>query len=110
MNECSSTNGCVQGFENLWYGKFRSTSLSDAAQDGYAREAQLFLSDTLALNLNKRCSALVGAARKQLAKPLPFIASGAAVGFIRCLFVVFKGTHGLAVPPRHGTFLLKKQN
>ena len=44
-------------------------------------EAQLFLSDTLALNFNNRCSALTGAARTQLANSLPFIASGAAVAF-----------------------------
>jgi hypothetical protein len=44
-------------------------------------EAQLFLSDTLALNFNNRCSALTGAARTQLANSLPFIASDAAVAF-----------------------------
>jgi len=41
----------------------------------------VFISDTLAPNFNNRYSALAGAARKQLAKPLLFIASGAAVGF-----------------------------
>ena len=44
-------------------------------------EAQLFLSDTLALNFNNRCSALTGAARTTLANPQPFIASDAAVAF-----------------------------
>jgi len=44
-------------------------------------EAQLFLSVTLALNFNNRCSALTGAARTTLANPLTFIASGAAVIF-----------------------------
>jgi hypothetical protein len=44
-------------------------------------EAQLFLSVTLALNFNNRCSALAGAARTTLALSLTFTASGAAVGF-----------------------------
>jgi hypothetical protein len=35
----------------------------------------------------------------------PFIAAGAAVGFIRFYLLFFKGTHGLVVPPRHGSFL-----
>jgi hypothetical protein len=34
-------------------------------------------------------SALAGAAMTSLANPLPFIASDAAVGFIRLLFIVF---------------------
>ena len=44
-------------------------------------EAQLFLSDTLALNFNNLCSALAGAAVTTLALSLTFTASGAAVGF-----------------------------
>jgi len=52
MNECSSTNGCVQGFENLWFGNFRSTALSDAAQVVYKFVVQLFLSYTLAEPIN----------------------------------------------------------
>ena len=51
------------GLWKLWFGKVGSTALSNAAQDGYEGEAQLFLSDTLALNFNNRCSALAGAAR-----------------------------------------------
>ena len=58
-----------------------STALSDAAQDGYEGEAQFFISVTLAPNINNRYSALTGAVRTQLANPLTFIASGAAVGF-----------------------------
>jgi hypothetical protein len=34
----------------------------------------------------------------------PFIAAGAAVAFIRCSLLFFKGTHGLVVPPRHWYF------
>jgi hypothetical protein len=52
-------------------------------------EAQLFLSVTLALNFNNRCSALAGAAVTTLAFAEPFTASGAAVAFIRFLFIVF---------------------
>jgi hypothetical protein len=65
----------------LCCGKFGFTALYNAAQDGYESEAQLFLCDTLAPNFNNRYSALTGAVRTQLANPLTFIASGAAVGF-----------------------------
>jgi hypothetical protein len=41
-----------------------------------------FISDTFALTFNNRSSALAGAAITQLANPLPFIAAGAAVGFL----------------------------
>ncbi len=81
VNECSPTNGCVQGYESLWFGKAGSTALYNAAQDGYEGEVQLFLSDTLAPNFNNRSSALAGAARTSLANPLTFIASDAAVAF-----------------------------
>ena len=64
----------------LW-DAFRSTALSNAAQDGYEGEAHFFLSDTLAPNFNNLSSALTGAARTTLAYPLTSIASGAAVGF-----------------------------
>ncbi len=37
------------------------------------------------------------------------IASGAAVAFIRCCLLFFKGAHGLVVPSRHGTFFLQKK-
>ncbi len=57
--ERSYTNGCVQGFDFCIKDDIRSNALSNAAQNG---EAQLFLSDTLALTFNKRCSALTGAA------------------------------------------------
>jgi hypothetical protein len=53
--------------------------------------------------------ALTGAAITVLANPLPFIAAGAAVAFIRCCLLFFKGAHGLVVPPRHGPFLLQKK-
>jgi hypothetical protein len=49
---------------------------------------------------------LTGAAITVLALAEPFIAAGAAVAFIRCSLLFFKGPHGLVVPPRHGTFLL----
>ena len=48
--------------------------------------------------------ALTGAAITVLAFAEPFIAAGAAVGFIRCSLLFFKGAHGLAVPPRHWYF------
>ena len=73
----------------------------NAAQGG---KAQFFLSATLAQTFNNRSSALTGAALTPLANPLTFIASGAAVGFIRCSLLFFKGTHGLVVPPRHWYF------
>ena len=68
------------------------------AQDGYESEAQLFLSATLAQTFNNRCSALTGAAITALALAEPFIAAGAAVGFIRYCLLFFKGAHGLVVP------------
>ena len=39
----------------------------------------------------------------------PFIASDAAVAFIRCFVLFFKGSHGLVVPPRHGHFFAKEK-
>ena len=48
--------------------------------------------------------ALTGAAITVLALAESFIAAGAAVGFIRCSLLFFKGTHGLVVPPRHWYF------
>ena len=48
--------------------------------------------------------ALTGAAITVLALAEPFIAVGAAVGFIRCFLLFFKGAHGLVVPPRHWYF------
>ncbi len=101
--ERSSTNGCVQGFEFCIKDAIRINALSNAAQDG---EAHFFFSDTLAQTFNNRCSALTGAAITYWAKPLPFIASGAAVAFIRFCLLFFKGAHGLVVPPRHGSFFL----
>jgi hypothetical protein len=53
--------------------------------------------------------ALTGAAITDIALAEPFIAAGAAVGFIRCSLLFFKGTHGLVVPPRLGSFLLQKK-
>ena len=48
--------------------------------------------------------ALTGAAITVLALAEPFIAAGAAVAFIRCSLLFFKGSHGLVVPPRHWYF------
>ncbi len=73
----------------------------NAAQGG---KAQFFLSATLAQTFNNRSSALTGAAMTTRALAEPFIASGAAVGFIRCCLLFFKGAHGLVVPPRHWYF------
>ena len=84
--ERSSTNGYVQGFDTLFWYAIRINALSNAAQDG---EARFFLSETLAQTFNNRCSALTGAAITYWANPRPFIASGAAVAFIRCFFIVF---------------------
>jgi hypothetical protein len=78
----------------------------NAAQDG---EAQLFLSATLAQTFNIRFSALTGAAITEIALAEPFIAAGAAVAFIRCSLLFFKGPHGLVVPSRLGPFLLQKK-
>jgi hypothetical protein len=47
---------------------------------------------------------------QQLANPPSLIAAGAAVAFIRCSLLFFKGTHGLVVPPRLGSFLLQKKD
>ena len=54
--------------------------------------------------------ALTGAAITVLALAEPFIAAGAAVAFIRCSLLFFKGPHGLVVPPRLGTFFLQKKD
>jgi hypothetical protein len=54
--------------------------------------------------------ALTGAAITVLALAEPFIAAGAAVAFIRCSLLFFKGPHGLVVPPRLGPFLLQKKD
>jgi hypothetical protein len=54
-------------------------------------------------------SALTGAAITTLALAEPFIAAGAAVAFIRCSLLFFKGPHGLVVPSRLGPFLLQKK-
>ena len=104
--ERSSTNGCVQGFDNLFWDAIRSNALSNAAQDG---DAQFFLSATLTQTFNNRSSALTGAAITVLALAEPFIAAGAAVAFIRCSLLFFKGPHGLVVPPRLGPFFLQKK-
>ena len=48
--------------------------------------------------------ALTGAVITVLALAEPFIASGAAVAFIRCGLLFLKGPHGLVVPPRHWYF------
>jgi hypothetical protein len=53
--------------------------------------------------------ALTGAAITVLALAEPFIAAGAAVAFIRCFLLFFKGSHGLVVPPRHGFFCYRKR-
>jgi hypothetical protein len=52
---------------------------------------------------------LAGAEATTLANPLPYIASDAAAAFIRFLFIVFKGSHGLGEEPRLVTFLLKEK-
>ena len=54
--------------------------------------------------------ALTGAAITVLALAEPFTAAGAAVAFIRCSLLFFKGPHGLVVPPRLGSFLLQKKD
>jgi hypothetical protein len=53
---------------------------------------------------------LAGAAMIYPANPLPFIASDAAVAFIRICLLFFKGSHGLGEEPRLGSFqLLEKK-
>jgi hypothetical protein len=94
----------------LFWDDNRINALSNAAQCGYECESQLFFSATLAQTFNNRSSALTGAAITVLALAEPFIAAGAAVAFIRCCLLFFKGAHGPVVPPRHGSFLLQKKN
>jgi hypothetical protein len=67
----------------------------NAAQVGYESEAQFLFSATLAQTFNNRYSALTGAAITVLAFAEPFIAAGAAVGFL-VLFSYRKRTK----PPR----------
>jgi hypothetical protein len=52
---------------------------------------------------------LAGAAMTTLAKALPFIASDAAVAFIRICLLFFKGSHGLGEEPRLGSFQLQEK-
>jgi hypothetical protein len=88
----------------------RIIALSNAAQDGYEIAAQFFYPTRLHRPLITVPPALTGAAITVLALAEPFIAAGAAVAFIRCCLLFFKGAHGLVVPPRHGTFFLQKKN
>ena len=67
----------------------------NAAQKVYEFEAKFLFSATLAQTFNTRCSALTGAAITVLALAEPFIAAGAAVGFL-VLFSYRKRTR----PPR----------
>ena len=94
----------------------RINALSNAAQDAYNGEHIYFLSATLApkesyghrplITVPPHCpdSYRECAAITVLALAEPFIAAGAAVGFIRCYLLFFKGAHGLVVPPRHWYF------
>jgi hypothetical protein len=86
------------------------TALSNAAQDGYEGEAQLFLSDTLAQTFNNLSSALTGAAITDLALAKPFIAAGAAVGFIRCCLLFLKGAHGLSAQGGSAWYFFARPN
>ena len=101
-----STNGYVQDYDTLFWDANSSNALSNAAQCG---EAQFFYPPRLHRPLIPVPPALTGAAITVLAFAEPFIAAGAAVGFIRCSLLFFKGTHGLVVPPRLGPFLLQKK-
>jgi hypothetical protein len=87
-----------------------STALYNAAQNGNESEVQLFLSDTLAQTFYNRSSVPMAIGIRcgthYISQLTEFIASGAAVGFIRCCLLFFKGAHGLVVPSRHGTFFL----
>ena len=74
---------------------FRVNALSNAAQDGYEIAAQFLFSATLAQTFNILSSALTGAAITVPALAEPFIAAGAAVGFL-VLFSYRKRTK----PPR----------
>jgi hypothetical protein len=88
--EGSSTNGWVQGFDTLFWDDNRINALSNAATVN-----PIILSGTLAQTFNNRSSALTGAAITVLAFAEPFIAAGAAVGFL-VLFSYRKRTR----PPR----------
>ena len=72
----------------MFWNEIRANALSNAAQDGYEGEAELFLSATLAPKesyghrpLITVSSALTGAAITDPAFAEPFIAAGAAVAF-----------------------------
>ena len=80
------------------------SSLPTGRQCRTKRLIQFLFSATLAQTFNNRSSALTGAAITVLALAKPFIAAGAAVGFIRCSLLFLKGAHGLVVPPRHWYF------
>jgi hypothetical protein len=86
---------------------FRINALSNAAQCG---EAQFFYPPRLHRPLIPVPPALTDAAMTTPALAEPFIAAGAAVAFIRCSLLFFKGPHGLVVPPRLGSFLLQKKD
>jgi hypothetical protein len=101
-----STNGYVQDYDTLFWDANSSNALSNAAQCG---EAQFFYPPRLHRPLIPVPPALTGAAITVLAFAEPFIAAGAAVGFIRFCLLFFKGPHGLVVPPRLGPFFLQKK-
>ena len=114
VDECSSTNGCVQGYESLLWDAIRSTALSDAAQDGYECEAELFISDTLAETFNNRSSVPIFIGSKcgtQKQSPCRTFHSTRRSCAVYSLFIYcFKGTHDFVVPPRHASFLLQEKD
>ena len=62
------------------------------------------------LNLRSPLFRIDWCGTQQLANPPSLIAAGAAVAFIRCSLLFFKGPHGLVVPSRLGPFLLQKKD
>ena len=84
--ERSSTNGYVQGFEDLFWDDTRINALSNAAQDG---EAHLFLSDTLALTFNNRSSRLDWCGNYCPSPRRTFHSSRRSGGMYSLLFIVF---------------------
>jgi hypothetical protein len=100
--ERSSTNGCVQGIDICLR---MLLELAPCPMPRKTVKHNYFYPPRLHRPLITVLPALTGAAITPLANSLTFIAAGAAVGFIRCCLLFFKGAHGLVVPPRLGSFL-----
>jgi hypothetical protein len=82
----------------------------DVGRENFIHEEKRnYLAGIKALSQPHRHSASAGAEMIYPAKAQPFIASDAAVGFIRIYLLFFKGSHGFGEGPRLGTFFLQKK-